>query len=241
MKTKKKISITLIFLFTTILLAISVYVIYRSIHRPIINIDREEYPVLGIDISAHNGSIDFTKAKSDGVSFVYIKASEGASFKDQAFDENYNKAYEAGLAIGAYHFFRFDINGTLQAMNIIKCIHGKEFQLPIAIDLEEHGNPATITPSVVKRLQDMLDYLESHNYPVIIYTNIDGYRRFVEQYFADYSLWICRFTTPTDDINWEIWQYSHNGDIKGINGDVDLDVFCGSKEEFQKWIDKSIF
>ncbi|MEF9924482.1 MAG: GH25 family lysozyme [Muribaculaceae bacterium] len=212
------------------------YYVLRNVMHPQISINKITYPVNGIDVSAHNGNIDFARVAQDSISFVFIKATEGASFKDGKFEKNYIAARDAGLKVGAYHFFRFDINGTLQGMNFVSSIGDKILELPLAIDLEEHGNPETPTLSVIKRLQEMIDYLAGHGYDIIIYTNNNGYRRFVQSSFADYPLWLCRFTTPQEDVEWQFWQYSHWGEVDGIKGDVDLNIFNGSSYDFAQWL-----
>ncbi|MDE6309419.1 MAG: hypothetical protein K2L81_04415, partial [Muribaculaceae bacterium] len=77
-------------------------------------------PVNGIDISSHNGKIDFEAVRADSIDFVIIKATEGSTFKDPAFHTNHTNALKAGLKVGAYHFFRFETNGQQQALNLIK-------------------------------------------------------------------------------------------------------------------------
>ena len=223
----------LISIILIVFLGIGIYIIIYGISSKIVNIDKEDYPVKGIDISSHNGSIDFKKVEADGISFVLIKATEGASFKDNRFESNYSGARNTGMKVGAYHFFRFDINGTLQGMNLLNAITGKTLDLPVAIDVEEHGNPSTPTQSVVKRLNEMIELISSRGYDIMIYTNNNGYKRFIEPYFADYPLWICKFSKPHNDIEWQFWQYSHWGEVDGISGEVDLNIFNGSKKDME--------
>ncbi|MEG0701719.1 MAG: GH25 family lysozyme, partial [Muribaculaceae bacterium] len=109
--------ITCVILFAMV--GIGGYYVLRNVMRPQISINKITYPVNGIDVSAHNGNIDFARVAQDSISFVFIKATEGASFKDGKFEKNYIAARDAGLKVGAYHFFRFDINGTLQGMNFV--------------------------------------------------------------------------------------------------------------------------
>ena len=232
--------VTVAVVLLALLCAGGIYV-YRVVFPPIVHIDHEQFPITGIDISAHNGTIDFARVAADSVKFVYIKASEGASFHDSAFETNYRGSTAAGMATGAYHFVRFDVNGTLQAMNLLGCLKGKTLQLPLAIDVEEHGNPETSTMSVVTRLQEMIDYIEEFGYPVIIYTNINGYHRFCKAYFENYPLWICRFAHPSDDIDWTIWQYSHWSEVDGISGETDLNVFCSKQDDFNQWLGSYTF
>ena len=78
------------------------YVAWRYILPHSVNVDRYRYPVAGIDVSKHNGEIDFGKVRDDDYQFVFIKASEGKTYRDEAFDRNYRGAREAGLKVGAY-------------------------------------------------------------------------------------------------------------------------------------------
>nr|MDE7190383.1 hypothetical protein [Muribaculaceae bacterium] len=96
--------------------------------------DRNRFEVIGIDISAHNGDIDFRKVAADGISFVIIKATEGGTFKDRKFIDNLRKAREAGLKVGAYHFFRFDTPGYMQGLNFLNSLQSRQLDLPLIID-----------------------------------------------------------------------------------------------------------
>lgn len=134
-----------------------------------VNVSRDEYPILGVDLSSHNGDIDFNRLKADSVDFVMLKATEGTTFKDPKFNRNYTEARKAGIShIGAYHFFRFDTDGEMQAMNLINSLRGKTIDLPVAIDLEEWTNPKHLdTDEVVTRLQAMIDYLEINGLTIL--------------------------------------------------------------------------
>ena len=82
------------------------YVGWRYILPHSVDVDRFRFPVAGIDVSKHNGNIDFEQVRDDDYQFVFIKASEGKTYRDEAFERNYQGAREAGLKVGAYHFFR---------------------------------------------------------------------------------------------------------------------------------------
>lgn len=199
----------------------------------------------GIDVSAHNGAIDFHAVRADSVDFVLIKATEGGTFKDSAFHSNIEKAIDAGLHVGAYHFFRFETNGLMQALNLINSVRGHHLDLPIAIDIEEWGNPNVCTTSeIMGRVREMADYLQAQGYPVMIYTNRDGYERFVLNQLERLPLWICSFTTPelpSRNNMLKIWQHTHRGRIRGIKGNVDRNAFMGSRTEYQQWLNSLTF
>lgn len=187
--------------------------------------DPELYPIRGIDISAHNGYVDFEKVKADGYEFVLIKATEGTDFKDRSFDDNIRRARNAQLKVGAYHFFRFDTDGKLQAINMLHSLRNRELDFPAVIDVEEWGNPdGARTSHIVGQLRAMIEHLEHFGYEVILYTNKDSYTRFIKGNFDEYPLWICSFTEIEPDIDWQLWQYSHSGRVDGIDGKVDLNT-----------------
>lgn len=205
-----------------------------------VNLNRELYPVRGIDISAHNGQIDFSKVIADSIDFVYIKASEGGTWRDALFEQNYRAATDAGLLVGIYHFFRFDVPGWKQSVNVLSALSGRHLDLPIAIDVEEWGNPGEFTTQeIIENLRSLVELLRQNGREPIIYTNKNGYFRFVRGTFDDVGLWICSFTTPPipDHERWHLWQHSHIGKVKGIKGPVDLCTFNEPlRGSFEAWI-----
>ncbi len=207
-----------------------------------INVDRYRYPVAGIDVSKHNGIIDFDKVVADDYQFVFIKASEGKTYRDEAFDRNYRGAREAGLKVGAYHFFRKNRTAREQADNLLAAIKGKTFDLPLVIDLEDDwGNGATVSrQQAIDRVIEMIDILNKQGYQVMIYTNLDGYEKYYKNMLVDCDLWLCSFTSPDllPDLPHCIQQFSHEGTVAGVKGDVDLNVFRGSKREWLSYLDQ---
>ncbi len=215
----------------------AVFYILRS--RPNITINHSEYPIIGIDISKHNDKIDFNTLKADSLNFVFIKATEGNNYKDPMFESNYSNAKEIGLKVGAYHFFRFGKDGTVQAYNFLKSVKGKHIDLPLVIDVEEWSNDIWVSKKkAIARLDAMVKCLESNNYKVMIYTNKDGFHKYIENNFTHLPLWLCTFQYPQKitNYNWTFLQYSHWGQVDGIKGDVDLNVFNGDKLEWERWL-----
>lgn len=234
---------------TAIVAATAISVIWLAAGRalrprePHVDVDRSRYPVAGIDLSAHNGIPDFDSIAAAGISFVFLKASEGTDFRDPLFVRNYAAAKRVGIPVGAYHFFRFDCDGRRQAANLLKATDGCLLELPLAIDVEESGNPGAIaTETVVNRLETMIAHLRAAGRKVIIYTNKNGDARFVRHNFDgdspyDPELWICSFTDPPLTRRpWTLWQHSHCSSLPGIKGPVDFNTFNGDRDEWQKWL-----
>lgn len=200
-------------------------------------VDPERYPVRGIDISSHNGMVNLDAAADDGIEFVFIKASEGGDFRDDNFRLNYEKAVAAGLKTGAYHFFRFDTDGVSQALNFLQAVGDRHLPLGLIIDVEEHGNPTDIPHYLIQeRLSAMVDYLSMKGHRVTFYTNRKGYYQYLKENFRGFPLWICSFSSTPIYTEWTFWQYNHKGRVKGISGNVDLNVFCGSKNEWTDFL-----
>lgn len=198
--------------------------------------DRDRFEIIGVDVSAHNGEIDFRKVASDGISFVIIKATEGGTFKDRRFVDNLRMAREAGLKVGAYHFFRFDTPGYMQGLNFLNSLQSRELDLPLIIDIEEWANPnSQPTHVVINRLVEMIDHLENHGHRVMLYTNKNGFARFVRGRFEGYPLWICSLADEPDEPGWTLWQGTHNGRVSGIDHPVDINAFSGTAEEWEEF------
>lgn len=198
-------------------------------------IDREKYQVRGVDLSSHNGFVDFEALADDDVDFVFLKATEGTDWRDDSFASNYRRAKEAGLKVGAYHFFKFDSDGPAQAANLLKTIEGLDLDLGLAIDVERHSNPADVTAAeVAEKLHEMADCLNLEGHRITFYTNTRGYYEFLEAEFKGQPLWVCGFSDPPVQAEWDFWQYSHSGKVHGADGPVDMNVFRGTRQE---WID----
>lgn len=197
----------------------------------------DNYEIKGIDISAHNGDVDFRLLADQGIKFAFIKGTEGTDFKDVKFSRNIREATEAGLTVGVYHFFRFDTPGYMQALNVLNSIRGFKPELPVAIDLEQWTNPRGVNvDSIVKQVEIMAEVLASEGLDVVIYTNKDGYSKYYRNRLEKFPLWLCSFTDVEDKYDCIFWQYSHRGKLKGVDRLVDMNVFTGNDSVWQKYM-----
>lgn len=236
---KTDIAIFLCFLLAAALLTWAAYAAWINFRTSPPYVDRERYPVAGIDVSAHNGKIDFRAVKADSIEFVWMKASEGATFRDKRFADNHRRAGEAGLMRGAYHFFRFDKDGVEQAINLLEAVGERTLELGVAIDVESSGNPDGIDEDLIKeRIAEMAEYLNLRGLAPTFYCNKADYSRYLADSFPGNSLWICSFSSDPIAVPWTVWQYSHKGAVRGLKGAVDLNVFGGSRDEWRDFISK---
>lgn len=223
--TRNRLIIFSIVIITILLTATGSWWGYRRYLSPTIDPSWTEYPVRGVDLSSHNGDVDFDRLRDAGYKFVMLKATEGVSFVDKKFADNYREARRAGLKVGAYHFFRFDCDGRVQAFHFLNTIGDRALDFPPALDVEESGNPDGHSRSdIVDDLRSAINHIELRNHDVMLYTNKRGYSRFISKNFPDYPLWICSFSDPPGPDNWFMWQYTHRGTVPGVRGDVDVNI-----------------
>jgi lysozyme len=180
----------------------------------------------GIDVSSHQGSIDWGKVAADGMSFAYVKATEGADFVDPSFDRNWTGAAQAGMDRGAYHFFTLCSPGRGQAENFLRTVPDAPGALPPAVDLELAGNCSSRPDQAMidRELANFLDLVETKTgQEVVLYVGDDFEDRYHVRSRLDRPLWVRRiFFRPKGP--WAIWQVSSFAKVDGTAGRVDLDV-----------------
>ncbi len=209
------------------------------------NPSREVYPVRGVDVSAHQGEIDWEVLSGQGISFAFIKATEGATFVDERFAYNYAEAVRCGLRVGAYHFFRYDRTGAEQAENFISRVEKTENMLPPVIDVEFYGESEKNPPAqadVRRELDSMVQLLREHyGMEPILYATERSYRLYIAGAYEDCDIWIRNVTSQprlNDGRAWIFWQFTNRRRLKGYQGRepyIDENVFCGSREEFLQY------
>lgn len=208
-------------------------------------IGAEKYPVKGVDVSNWQGDIDWDVLAGQGISFAFIKATEGSSFVDARFSLNWERAQDTDLRIGAYHFFSYDSPGATQAENFIRTVPACEGMLPPVIDLEFYGDKAKNPPpqDVVRgELDDMIAALQAHyGVPPIIYATGKAYDLYLTGAYEDCDIWLRSAWLPPrtpDSRPWVFWQFTDRARLDGYNGTeafIDMNVFCGTEAEFAEY------
>jgi lysozyme len=208
--------------------------------------------VQGIDVSQHQGDINWASVFESGKSFVFIKATEGATVKDTKFDFNYTEAKNLGLYVGAYHYAYPESmdDPILEADYFVDTVTnagGFEGNLPPVLDLETiQGDLDKDQLSEWARIW-MERVMEKVGIKPILYTYLDFGRRNLNESLGEYPLWFARYGVqqPEDCAGWSEWkflQYTDSGHVSGIAGKVDLNEFDGSIEGLEQFrIDSSIW
>lgn len=207
--------------------------------------DSDDYPIRGVDVSSYQGIIDWDSLEKQGIHFAFIKATEGSSFIDPFFLTNLSNANKTDMRIGAYHFFSYDSSGEKQADNFISVYPKSDNMLPPVVDIEFYGdkekNPEDRETTHLI-LNELLLRLEEHyGMKPIIYATKKSYNMYISNYYSEYDVWIrdeYSFPKLNDGRKFTFWQYSHKKKLKGYTGPekfIDMNVFYGSKEEFEEY------
>lgn len=199
----------------------------------------------GLDVSHHQGTIEWERVPNDIIDFVFIKATEGGDFKDRKFKANWSGARERGIARGAYHFFTFCTDGAKQAKHFIEVVGDSCGELPPAVDIEYGGNCKT-------RLSDeeLATELAAFNDEIFKAWGVEPVYYVTRDIYPDYPMafssvriWGRAVMTPPGrvyDKQWDFWQFSNFGRVPGIVGRVDQNVFRGNNLDFITWQERVV-
>lgn len=185
----------------------------------------------GIDVSMWQGDIDFEEVAESGVDTVYIRSSLGCDYTDPYFEQNYERARAAGLNVGFYHYVtaRTVSQAEYQAHFFVNTIQGKEFQCRLAMDFEDlttlsAAEANEIGLAFIRTVEDLsgkgtVVYSDAYNAGAVFGGGLTAY-----------PLWIAEYgvSEPSSAVNWDSWagwQYSDMGNVAGISGPVDLDLY----------------
>lgn len=197
----------------------------------------------GIDVSHHNGIINFSKVSRAGIAFMFQKATQGTKFIDPILEKNLKMAQKHGIHTGCYHYFEDTGNAAAQAKHFLATVEstgGFEGQLPPVLDVEERK---VMTAAQYSRsVQAWLDVVsQTLQCKPIVYMNPDYANNHLSHTFGRYPLWLANYTEdgPFDNpastpwTNWSFWQYTDRGTCPGIRagGTVDMNVFNGSARD----------
>jgi len=210
--------------------------------------------ILGIDISKWDGNWDATKAKQAGATFAFIKASQ-ATFTDPQFLANWQKAKDAGLLRGAYHYLDYTKSGIDQANYFADLLKNDPGELPPVIDYElrrTDNNPS----AALGFLRDCLDQLTKRSELFedasikrpMIYTGPGFWVEYGDQtksdYWIQFPLWNAHWSTsnapliPLPWTMWQFWQFTSKGPGEAFGSEglsMDMNRFNGTLNELMEF------
>jgi lysozyme len=187
------------------------------------------YEVRGLDVSHHQGKIDWENVKEENkYNFVFMKATEGKDYVDDRFAYNWGEARKQKFLTGAYHFFSMQSSGMEQANHFKRIVPVQSNSLPPVIDVEitlYHDKR-----KVKDHLQVMINELKkTYQKQPIIYVTYATYHTYIEHNFDENNVWIRDILKhpSIDKGKWILWQYHNRGHVDGIGTFVDINVFKG--------------
>ena len=202
--------------------------------------------VHGIDLARFQTEVDWRQARANGVSFAFIKATEGGDILDPAFRDNWRSARRNGVAHGAYHFFYHCRPAAEQARWFIRHVPRTPGALPPVLDMEWTPFSPTCTTrrdaaTIRAEARTFLRMVENHyGQRPIIYTTVDFWTDNQMWRLGDYPFWLRSVAAHPDDLydgrHWTFWQYTSTGLVPGISGEVDINVFAGSAAAWRAWL-----
>ena len=189
----------------------------------VVNIDslaREHQVGVVLDVSKHQGVIDFEKVASS-VRFLYVRATAGSDYVDPRFIKNVQAASAAGMLVGVYHVYSDRSSPRTQAAHFMESIKGLDLDLLPVVDVERCES--------LDSLRVLLDEIETaYGVKPMVYSYETLYRHRLQN-LGQYKLWIAKYSRNMPNIVGDIflWQFSENGSLPGIDRPVDVSRFMG--------------
>mgnify|MGYP003289643337 CR=1 FL=1 len=188
--------------------------------------------IKGIDVSSHNGLIDWEKAKKH-IDFAIIRAGFGKENIDTRFERNISECNRLKIPAGAYWFsYAYNEQMALNEAKFLCSLLSKyEVTYPVAFDFEydsvsfANKHNVVVTSDLMYRMADIfLKYVCQSGYKPILYTNLDFYNRGFDMLAESYDLWFAQWKVSKPSKPCAIWQYADNGTIEGVPGQPDLNI-----------------
>jgi GH25 family lysozyme M1 (1,4-beta-N-acetylmuramidase) len=188
----------------------------------------------GIDVSYYQEQVDWSAVRRGGVAFAFIRVSDGLTFVDPRFEQNWREARAAGVRRGAYQFFRSNKDPIAQADLLLEMMGPlQDGDLPPVIDVEStDGQPRSV---VAARVSQWIEHVErALGVRPIVYTGPYFWRDNVAaDALGDHPLWIAHYGTdcplvPAPWSRFTFHQFTDAGRVAGVSGNVDVNVFAGT-------------
>lgn len=207
-----------------------------------------ENTIHGIDISRHNGEINWPDVKehklvNKPIHFAVIKATEGGDLVDPFFKSNWDNAKNHEIVRGAYHFFTPFTDPEIQAINYLSTVKHESGDFVPVLDFENDGRNFHEKRHLGQNAHIWLKIVEEQvGRKPVIYTNHLIYNKYIKNKIEGYDIWLADYSvydpSAYDIKNMVMWQHTDGGRVQGIIENVDLNVFYGTPYKFQKYLFK---
>ena len=192
--------------------------------------------IIGIDVSEHNGALDWSKIKAAGISFAIIRTGYGVSHVDNYFEKNIQGALAQGIPVGVYHFsYALNASGAKsEAAFVLKLLepYKDKITLPVFYDFEydtvDYAKKKGVTlgkEAFNAHTVAFCEAIKAAGYKPGTYYNLDYLRRYVDiNQVGKYVQWYAQYASNASASGWAIWQYSSSYTIPGCSGRFDANV-----------------
>ncbi len=196
--------------------------------------------MLGIDVSSHQKFIDWQAVAGEGVEFAMVRVGyrgwgNGQILPDEMAQTNLQGAADAGLQLGVYFYSQAvsEEEARQEAQFVLEQLGGRQLQLPVVFDWEifsEQGRTANVDAETLERcIFAFCDTIEAAGYDTMLYFNLDISMRLLDLVGLQekgFPFWLAMYTDQmTYPHRVDMWQYSESGRVKGIEGNVDLNLY----------------
>ncbi|MFC6179741.1 GH25 family lysozyme [Lactiplantibacillus daowaiensis] len=204
------------------------------------------FNVRGVAVSQNDGYLDFDGLQKDGLKFVYLKATQGASYTDDNFSSNYSRVLGTSLGVGVYHVFSFSTSAQAQAAYFEKTVNDNIGNLPIAIQVQYYGNYTADTLDVARAQKQLralvLRLTTQYNRSCVIWTTPTLAKKVVKPVIKKTPLWLDTTNTHHRANRVMFMHYSNRALYRqnGTSQEFTGLIFNGDETAFQKVIAKGL-
>lgn len=189
--------------------------------------------------------------KQEGVEFAIIRDGFGkdANQKDSMFEKHYQGCKQAGIKVGAYHYsYCTSIDNAIkEAQNCLNYIQGKEFELPVFIDLEEQRTANLGIDNVTEIALRFCRTIESAGYKAGVYANLNWFKNYIRVeaiQLEHFKIWLAQWDVnkPTANFKYDYWQFTNKFKVAGISCDgdyTDESELNGAVDNVDNYVEKT--
>lgn len=225
--------------FLLIILAVSIFVAWQWHTQQ----ELKKYPIRGVSIDQSNGYIDFESLKNDGVRFVYLKATQGATYTDDSFLSNFQRSQGSQLPVGVYHYFSFSSSPTAQFKNFVRQVATNTGSLPICISIQYYGSYdenslhwQTVRKNVRQLIADMRNYYKR---PVVISANQEIIQHLKIQATGNHQFWVtnAQLGKPNGDATFILANPKQHYSLDRQVVFLPMSVFNGNARQWARYLE----
>ena len=195
--------------------------------------------IQGIDVSEFQGEVDWAKVKESGIKFAILRAGFGSNSEsqdDKYIQRNLEQCEKYGIPTGVYLFSYADTltKAESEAEHTLRLIAGRKMPIGVYLDVEDNATTGKVEKSYLTQIiNKYCSIIQDAGYMAGIYSNLYWLNNRIEKSVPEkYKVWVAQYYKECQyEGKYLIWQYASNGEINGINGNVDLDYYYGTLEE----------